>query len=280
MARLPSSATAAIAAEVQRLGFRAIWFPESVGKEPFTLAGLLLAQSELIVATGIATIWVRDATVTANAAKTLAEAYPGRFVLGLGVGHEPFITARGHDYRRPYAAMERYLAEMKSVPFIGKEPKSPAPVLIAALGPRMLALAGSAGEGAHTYLVPVEHTETARRLLGRSAYLAPEQAVVVSEDAAEARAIGRRHVEFYLPLANQRSNLMRLGFGDSDLRHGGSDRLIDALVAWGSVTDVQQRIAAHLEAGADHVAVQILPDRTNQFPMEELRQLAPALAEL
>jgi probable F420-dependent oxidoreductase len=279
--RLSASATTLVVRDIQKMGFSALWYPEAAAKEPLALAAVLLAQSrDLVVATGIATIWVRDAMATANAARTLAEAYPRRFVLGLGVGHAPLIEARGHTYSRPFDAMRRYLDEVASAAFIGAEPPEPAPVVLGALGPRMLTLAGTRCVGAHTYLVPVAHTAHARTLIGPDAFLAVEQAVVLSTDPDNARALARRHVGFYLGLAHQRANLLRLGFAESDLADGGSERLIDALVAWGTADAIQRRVIAHLDAGADHVAVQVLPDRTERYPIDDLRSVAPALREL
>jgi probable F420-dependent oxidoreductase len=267
--------------EIEALGLRALWFPESVTKEAFSQAAILLTASrEMAVATGIANVWARDTTAMANGARTLAEAFPDRFLLGIGVSHAPSAARRGHDYRRPLTVMRDYLTGMDGAAYAGPQPASEAPVVLAALGPKMLDLAAQRTAGAHPYFVPVDHTEFARRVLGPGPLLAPEQAVVVTDDAREARAIARVHACHYLALDNYRNNLLRLGWSDEDVAGDGSDELIDGVVAWGSIDDIQARVAAHLEAGADHVCVQVLNGLPDRFALDELRRLAPALLEL
>lgn len=244
------------------MGYGAVWFPEARGKEAFTHAGLLLAAgAPLTVATGIASIWARDAMATSAAARVLAEAYPGRFVMGLGVSHPRLVReVRGHDYRHPVRAMEAYLDAMEAAPYDAVGPATPAPVVLAALGPRMLDLARRRAAGAHTYFVPVEHTVAARRALGPDRLLAVEIAAVI--DHPDADAIARAHTSRYLGLDNYRNNLRRIGWSDDELTGTGSDRLVDALVAIGSAETVAERVGMHREAGADHVCIQLLaPDR-------------------
>jgi probable F420-dependent oxidoreductase len=266
------------AAELDALGFGALWFPEAMGREALTHAGILLAATRrLPIATGIANIWVRDATATANAQRTLAEAYPDRFLLGLGVSHAPLVGMRGHDYAKPFSAMQRYLDAMDATPFLALAPVTPPKRIIAALAPKMLRLAAERSWGSHTYFVPPEHTVTARAALGPDALLAPEQAVVLETDATTARTIARGHMAMYLALPNYVNNLARLGYGEDDVRNGGSDRLVDAIVAWGTLDAVAARIRAHHDAGADHVCVQVLDADPTAIPLRQWRELAGLL---
>jgi probable F420-dependent oxidoreductase len=275
----PSSLAKEHAAELESLGYGALWIPEAVGREPFVSATLLLSgTSTLKVATGIASIYGRDAMTAAAAHRTVEEAFPGRFLLGLGVSHQPMVEAvRGHVYDRPLTAMRRYLDAMDHAPFVAPQGEGEAQRVLAALGPKMLELAASRTAGAHPYFVPVEHTAVARGVLGDGPLLAPEQAVVLSTDPEQARAIARQHMAIYLGLPNYTNNLRRLGFGDDDLADGGSDRLVDAIVAWGTVEDVAARVRAHHDAGADHVCIQVLTDEFGALPMPEWRELAGAL---
>jgi probable F420-dependent oxidoreductase len=231
------------------------------------------------VASGIANIWARDATATVAGANTLAEAYPGRFVLGLGVSHPPQLAPRGIEYRRPVATMRAYLEAMDGVGYEGPLPEAPVPRILAALRPPMLELARDRTDGAHPYFVPPEHTRRAREILGPERLLAPEQAVLLETDPALARARARDHMAWYLTLPNYAENLRWLGFTDDDFGDGISDRLVDAVVAWGDEAAIRARVQAHLDAGADHVAVQPLaPDRG--LGLDQLRALAPALLDL
>lgn len=275
----PATRAREAAAEIEALGYGALWIPEALGREAFTNAALLLgATRRIVVATGIANIWARDAMAMAAAEKTLAEAYPGRFLLGMGVSHAPLVEGlRGHRYRRPLAAMCAYLDAMDAAPFIAVPPGVPATRVLGALHPKMLALAAARTAGAHPYFVPPEHTAAARQILGPRALLAPEQAVVLETDPARAREIARAHLATYLPLPNYARNLARLGFGEDDLAAGGSDRLVDAIVAWGGVDAIGARVRAHHDAGADHVCVQVLPAEPRALPLAEWRELAPAL---
>lgn len=278
----PVAAAQDAAAELESLGYGAIWLPEAVGRDPFVHASLLLsATSRLVLATGIASIYSRDAMAMAAAQKTVESAFPGRFVLGLGVSHQPMVEGvRGHTYERPLVAMGRYLDAMDGALFAATAPSTPTRRVLAALGPKMLGLAASRTDGAHPYLVPVEHTAIAREVLGGGPLLCPEQAVVLETDPAEARAIARQHLSIYLGLPNYANNWRRLGLGDDDIADGGSDRLVDALVAWGTADTVRSRVQAHLDAGADHVAIQVLTADQGALPMPEWRELAPALSTL
>jgi probable F420-dependent oxidoreductase len=270
--------TRELAPELEELGYSAIWFGEGVGtKECFTQAATLLAWTQrAVVATGIANIYARDPMAMVNGARTLADAYPGRFLLGIGVSHAPSVATRGHEYARPLATMSAYLDAMDGSAFRGVEPPEPAPCVLAALGPKMLELAAARTRGAHPYFTPPEHTAMARDVMGRGPLLAPEQAFVLETDPAAARAKAREHMGYYLGLDNYRRNLLRLGFSEDELEGGGNDRLIDAIVAWGDVDAVRARVEAHLDAGADHVCIQAVGDD----PLDELRRVAPALRRL
>jgi probable F420-dependent oxidoreductase len=275
----PAAAAQRAAAEIEALGYGAIWIPEAIGREAFTHAALLLGGTQRIpVATGIANIWGRDAVTMAAAQRTLVEAYPGRFLLGLGVSHAPLVEGvRGHRYTRPLTTMRSYLEAMDRAPFVAAPPAAEGERVLGALAPKMLALAAERTAGAHPYFVPPEHTRRARAILGPTPLLAPEQAVVLATDPVEARAIARAHMAIYLGLPNYLNNLRRLGFDEADLVNGGSDRLVDAIVAWGDVDTVVARVRAHHDAGADHVCVQVLDADPRGLPMPQWRTLARAL---
>jgi probable F420-dependent oxidoreductase len=267
------------AGELEKLGFGAIWFGEAAGREALTHAGLLLsATHRIVVATGIANIYARDPVTMAAGQKTLAEAYPDRFVLGLGVSHVPLVEQlRGHRYEKPVARMRAYLDAMDRVPYRSVAPSSKPARVLAALGPKMLELAAQQADGAHPYNVNPEHTARARKILGAGRYLCPEQAVVLETDAAKARKIGRDFLDLYLKLPNYTNNLLWLGFDEKDFQDGGSDRLIDAIIARGDLNAIRDRIREHHSAGADHVCVQVLTADPHALPLPEWRKLASAL---
>ena len=275
----PAAATQAVAREIEELGFKALWIPEALGREAFTSAGLLLgATRTLTVATGIANIWARDAMAMVAAQKTLAEAYPGRFLLGIGVSHAPLVQmVRGHAYRQPLTFMRDYLDAMDRATFMAAEPTVPPERVIGALHPKMLALAAERSAGAHPYFMPPAPTARARKLLGPGKLLAPEQAVVLETDPGVARALGRVHATTYVNLPNYVRALRTLGFEDEDFAAGGSDRLVDAIVAWGDVEVVKARVQAHFDAGADHVCLQVLDPEVRSAPLRQWRALAKAL---
>jgi probable F420-dependent oxidoreductase len=274
----PWSRAREAAAELEAQGWGAIWIPEALGREAFTHAALLLGATRRIpIATGIANIWVRDPMAAAGAQKTLAEAYPDRFLLGLGVSHQPMVGMRGHDYAKPLSYMRAYLDAMDRAPFMSPAPAEPPPRVIGALAPGMLRLAAERTRGAHPYLVPPEHTARAREILGRGPLLAPEQGVVLETDPTVARAIARAHLAIYLGLENYRNNFFRLGFTEADVAPPGSDRLVDAIVAWGSVDAIVRRVKAHHDAGADHVCLQVFDPDPTALPLRQWRELAAAL---
>jgi probable F420-dependent oxidoreductase len=256
--RMPAAAERDYARALESLGFNTLWIPESLGsKEAFAHASLLLSATKtLVIATGIANIWARDAVAMANGARALVDAYPDRFLLGLGVSHAPTVKTRGQNYARPLEYMRRYLDAMDAAPYTG--PKVEAPRVLAALGPQMLHLSAERALGAHPYFVPVEHTSIARKELGAGPLLAVEQAAALGEDPATARATARRHMKRYLDLHNYVNNLRRLGWADPDFADGGSDKLVDAIVAWGGTSAIKARIDEHRKRGADHVCLQVL----------------------
>jgi probable F420-dependent oxidoreductase len=275
----PTPVAQVAAREIEALGFRTLWIPEALGREAFTHAGLLLAATErLVVATGIANVWGRDAMAMAAAQKTLAEAYPDRFLLGMGVSHAPLVAGmRGHDYRKPLTYLRGYLDAMDSAPFMGAGPSEPPKRVLASLHPKSLALARERAWGSHPYFVPPEHTARARQALGPDRLLAPEQAVCFERDPTKARAVARMHMSTYLGLPNYVNNLRSLGFTADDFANGGSDRLVDAIVAWGGIDAVATRVRAHHDAGADHVCLQVLRENPAELPREEWREIAGAL---
>ena len=280
--RLTAADAGAAVREYERVGYPSIWMPESVGsKEVFAHAALLLAGSErAIVAPGIASIYARDPMAMAGGAKALAEAYPRRFVLGIGVSHAPSVATRGGSYGKPLEAMTAYLDGMAAASYAGPEPGEPVPLVLAALGPRMLELAATRADGAHPYFVPVGHTPIARAALGPEPCLAVEQTAVLSTDPAEARRIGRAFARHYLALPNYANNLRRLGWSDADIANDGSDRLLDAVVAWGDADAIVARVKAHLDAGADHVCVQLRAESSADPSVAGYAELAAGLLAL
>jgi probable F420-dependent oxidoreductase len=275
---LPSSQAREAVAEIEELGYAALWFGEALGREAFTNASMLLsATSRLVVATGIANIFVRDAWATNAAAKTLAGAYPDRFVLGLGVSHRPLVEMRGHDYRSPLSTMRAYLKDMREAQFVAAQPKHDPPWLLAALGPKMLELSRDLADGAHPYLVTPQHTAEAREILGSGPLLAVEQAVAPTTDREEALSLARSHLSRYLQLPNYRNSWLRQGFQEEDLAGDGSERLAEGLVAWGSDSDIRERVSEHLSAGADQVCVQVVTGKPADDIREQWRSIAPTL---
>jgi probable F420-dependent oxidoreductase len=266
--RVASGEAAEAAAELERLGYGTIWLGFSPGVEH--ASPLLAATSRIVVATGILSIWdYEPGDVAARHTEVTAE-YPERFLLGLGVSHH---MVAGERYRRPFAAMQAFLDGLDDAP-------TPVPAsqrVLAALGPRMLEASRDRAAGAHPYLVIPEHTRRARQILGPNRLLAPEVKVVVDDDPERARRVARGHVEPYLRLPNYANSLRRLGYTDEDLRDGGSDKLLEAVVAWGGADRIRDRIAAHFDAGADHVSVQVITEDPTGVPVEQWRELAAIL---
>ncbi len=260
------------AAELESLGYAALWVPDVGGDLFARLAALLGATRSISVATGILNLWLHPAAEVVAARAGLVAAHGDRLLLGIGVSHAALIDAAGPArYGRPLAATAAFLDGLDAA----GEPVPADRRVLAALGPGMLALAGRRTAGTHSYNVTPEHTAAARAALGPGALVLPEQAVVLDTDAGRARTAGREHLAVYLSLPNYTNNLRRLGFGDDDLDHGGSDRLVDALVAWGDEAAVAARVDEHRRAGADHVCVQVLG--AGDLPLDQWRRLAPVL---
>ena len=270
---------AATAAAIERAGFTSVWIgggnatPEALTP----LWQLLAGSSALIVATGIANIWAWEPAALRTEAGALAAEFPGRFILGLGVSHEPLVTTLGHAYERPLAKMEKFLDELDHPAGHGARSELP-PVVLAALGPKMLALSAERTAGAHPYFTPPEHTAFARSVLGAAPLLVPEQVLSLAASPSEGMAAGRAYARRYLRMPNYTRNLERFGFGPSDFADGGSDRLISAIIPSGT-SAVLDRVRAHLDAGADHVLLQPL-DGAGSFAVGQLDELASAVAEL
>ena len=269
-------------ARYEALGYPVAWFPESLGSmEAFAHAAVLLAASpRMVIATGIASIYARDALAMAAGGRTLEEAYPGRFVLGIGVSHAPSVRARGGVYGRPIETMTAYLDAMDAAPWSGPASAARPPVVLAALGPRMLELAAERTEGAHPYFVPVEHTRMARERMGSDAVLAVEMTAVLDTDRARGLATARGFAARYLTLDNYANNLRRIGWSEEDVANGGSDRLLDAVVVQGSAAAVAARVREHLDAGADHVCVQLRTPDPADLVIDGYEELRAALGAL
>ena len=264
--------SAEFAQKVEKFGYRTLWIPEAIGREPFAHSAYLLTKtSSLNLATGIANIWARDAITMSSASKTVAELSGGRFLLGIGVSHKPLVSnLRGHNYDKPYSFMKEYLPKMKGALYAAPQPKEPVPVVLAALHPKMLQLAATEANGSHTYFVPPEHTAKARETMGPNAWLCVAQAVILESDATKARTAARGYMKTYVPrLPNYTNNLKNLGWKDEEFANGCSDRLVDAIVAWGSETKIHDRIEAHLKAGATHVC--ILPIKSDDALAPDLK---------
>jgi probable F420-dependent oxidoreductase len=264
------------AAELEGLGYSAIWVPGGAGGDIFgDCSALLEATERVTVATGILNIWMHEAQEVAEGHAALTAAHPGRFLLGLGVSHSALVDREEEGrYRKPMAVTKAYLDALDAA-------TPPVPVeerALAALGPRMLELSRDRTRGAHPYLANPEHTRFAREVLGDGPLLMPEQPVVLETDPATARELARGHFTIYLSLPNYLNNLRRLGFTDDDFADGGSDRLIDGIIAWGDEAAIARRVQEHFDAGADHVCIQVVTPRGFQeLPREQWRALAPAL---
>jgi probable F420-dependent oxidoreductase len=254
-------------------GYTALWVPEAVGRDPFTFLGYLAGQTEsLVFATGIANIYARDPMTMKAIHQTMSELAPRRFVLGLGVSHQHLVSkVRGHDYGKPLSAMRNFLNAMESALYMGAIPEEPAPIVLAALRDKMLELAATRTAGAHPYLAPPEHTARARSVMGKDAWLCPEQMAILETDATNARKVARAQLAVYLSLPNYQNNLRQFGFEDQDFADGGSDRLVDEIVVWGDEQKIAERIQAHRDAGANHVCIQ--PFRPDGQPGPDLRLL-------
>jgi probable F420-dependent oxidoreductase len=271
------AAERAAARHIEELGYGSLFTGEVIGgKEAMAHQAVLLAATDrLVTGTGIANIWARHPAVLEGGAELLGQAYPGRFVLGIGISHAVAIDRTGQTYDKPLARTSSYLEAMAEAAAEPTDGSPPVPHVLAALRPKMLELAGRRADGAHPYFVPPEHTPAAREALGPDKLLLPEVAVVLSSDPDEARRIARAHMQLYLQLPNYVNNLIHLGYTDEDVAGGGSDRLVDAIVAWGDEDAIGRRVHEHLDGGADHVLLQPLGDLDSA--LGQLDRLAPAL---
>jgi probable F420-dependent oxidoreductase len=266
---------AAVAAELEGLGYVALWIPD-VGGDLFTpLGNLLGATTTATIATGILNIWMHTPQESADGHARLVAQHGPRFLCGIGISHQPFIdqVKEPGTYKNPIQTMSRYLDGLDAAPI----PLAAQDRVIAALGPKMLELARSRTAGTHPYLVTPELTRSARAGVGPDGLVASEQAVVLETDATKARDIARMHLRTYLGLPNYVNNWKRQGFTDDDITDGGSDRLVDALVVWGDEATIAARVQEHRDAGADHVCIQVLTDDLRAFPVAQWRALAPVL---
>ncbi|MFC5827758.1 LLM class F420-dependent oxidoreductase [Nonomuraea insulae] len=261
------------AAELEELGFRALWMPDAGGPVFDAVGNLLTATSRIVVATGILNLWMHAPADVATSFAALSSAHGDRFLMGIGVSHAVAVDAREPGrYRKPLAAMKTFLDELDQA-----DPPVPAERrVLAALGPKMLSLAAERARGVHPYLVTTEHTRRTREILGEGPLLLPEQTVILCSGAEEARELGTDWLRRYLDLPNYANNLLRLGFSAEDLA-SVSDRLFDAVIAWGDEEAIKRRVDEHRAAGADHVCVQVITADPNAFPREQWRRLAAAL---
>jgi probable F420-dependent oxidoreductase len=262
------------AAELEELGYATIWFPggQHAGLAEHILS-LLEATRRVIVATGIVSVWTHPAAEVAAEHHAITQAHPDRFLLGVGISHQRVVESAGLTYARPLHKLRSYLDELDTAP-------TPVPIherILASLGPRSLRLAAERSHGTHPYFVPTEHTRIARQAVGPDKIVAPEQMVVLEADPDRARAIARPSIDRYLHAPNYTNNLLRLGFSEQDFANGGSDRLVDAIVAWGEPARIMQRVREHHAAGADHVCIQVLTQTPQDLnmAMDGWRKLAP-----
>ncbi len=261
------------AAEIEALGYSAVWVPDAGGDLFGAMGGLLESTSTMTVASGILNLWMQDPVRSAASFHDLVAKYGPRVLVGIGVSHAPVVDgAEPGRYNRPLVRMREFLDALDAAP----EPLPVGDRVLAALGPKMLELARARAGGVHPYLITPEHTALARETLGAGSLLAPEQGVVLETDPARAREIARKNLAMYFALPNYVNNWRRLGYDDADVAAPGSDRLVDALVAWGDEQAIADRVQQHRDAGADHVCVQIMIDRDDMsgYPDEQWRRLA------
>ena len=274
---MSAGAAADTAGFIEELGYSTLWLPDTVGRDPFAHIAWLASQTtSLNFATGIANIFHRHPGPMKQVANTLGEQTGGRFMLGLGVSHGPLVAGlRGLDYSKPLTQMREYLAAMEAQPFRGQKPDEPVPMVLAALGPKMLELAGTATDGAHPYWTTPEHTAQAREIMGPDALLCVEQKVCLTTDSTAARDAAKTAIKIYADLPNYRNNWLRLGFTEDEIEHR-ADRFVDAVVVWGDEDRVRAGIQAHYDAGATHVCIQPLsPEGPTVLDRNALRVLAP-----
>src|SRR5271156_2702600 len=250
---------AKFARKIEKLGYSALWFPEAVGRDPFALAAhLLTVTDKLIVGTAIANVWKREPVAMISGARTLAEMFPERFVLGIGISHGPMMTRMGIHYAKPFSFMRDYIARLKEAPYGAARPSSEAPILVAALRPKMLHRAAAETDGTIPTFITPERTAQIRAEIGPDKLICLQQVSMLEKDPTKARAAIRAIVAFYLKLPNYLQSFKLMGFDDSDFADGGSDRIVDAMVAWGDEQAIRDRVAAQYKAGATHVCITAL----------------------
>ena len=269
---LTAPQAADFARSVEQMGYGALWYPEAVGRNSMVTAAWLLSQTtDLVIASGIANIFARDAQAAAAARASLNELSGGRFLLGLGVSHPPLVEdMRGHSFTKPLTRMREYLKKMEKAVYQSPAPATMGETVLAALGPKMTELAAEMTDGAHPYNVTPDHTAKARAILGPNKKLYVEQMIVVETDPEKARAVAKQSLSMYLPMVNYQKNWAREGFQSEDWEQP-SNRLLDAMVAWGDAETVNKRIQEHFDAGADHVCLQPLGEN----PLDTLKPFAP-----
>lgn len=253
---LTGAQTGTFARKVERWGYSALWFAESTGRESFSFASYLLSQTErLVVASGIAVVYAYEPIAIANAARTLGELFDDRFILGLGVSNSRGNSRRGIPYGKPYTFMRAYLEKMQAAPYAAPAPRHEPPIVLAGMMPKMLQLAATATRGTHTYFTTVAQLARVRAAIGPKPWICAELGVMLEPDAVKACATARRYMQVYLSIDHYVNRLREDGFGDDDFANGGSDRLVDELITWGSETTIRDRIAAYTKAGASHVCI-------------------------
>ena len=260
---LSAQESAAFAKRIEQWGYSAVWVPEGFGRDSIQHSGWLLANTtSLIVATGISNIYSRDPMMMRAGQIGLNELSGGRFLLGLGVSHQPMVdNVRGHQYGKPVETMRDYLKAMQAAQYMAPASAEAPKTVVAALGPKMLELSRDMADGAHPYNVSPAHTAFARKILGAGKLLCVEQMILAETDAARARDAARKTLAIYMTLPNYVNNWLRMGYTQHDVTNGGSDRLIDDIVAWGDEATIVKRVEQHWEAGADHVCIQAIgPD--------------------
>jgi probable F420-dependent oxidoreductase len=270
----PTTVQREVVAGMEKLGYGTLWYGEAAGREAFVQAAIFLsATSTLVVASGIANIWARDPMAMTAGGRAISEAWPNRFILGIGVSHAPSVAIRGHDYARPFSAMKDYLDRMDQATWRGPEAPLP-PIVLAALGPRMVGMAAERTAGAYPYFTTADHIRQVREQLGPDPFMAADLPVVLADGRKEARAIGDVHTARYLRLDNYRNNLVRIGWTADHLEPPGSDDLFDAVVAWGDVAAIRERVDGLIDAGADQVVLNLVTKDPSVPYLSELRTLA------
>lgn len=260
------------ARRIEKAGYSVLWVPEVMGREIFSLSTHLLSQTEhLVVGTGVAIAFAYEPIVTACATRTLGEFFEDRFILGLGVSNQTYNARRGVGYDKPVAFMRGYLEKIKTVPYNAPKPQQEPPIVLAGMMPKMLQLAGSATQGTLTYFTTTQQVTLARETLGPTPWLLAVQLVMLETDAAKARTAARKYMQIYMAIDHYLYRLRKIGYTDVDFANGGSDRLVDAIIAWGSEDQLRQHIAGQFKAGATHVS--ILPLRSDGKPGPDERAI-------